>query len=128
VFANIPRKPSSPWALLGLTDPDFTSAAERLLRQQGWRTRTSADGPALRALARAHRPDLVVLAADLPLESGWLTCRKLADEFPGLPVVLVAAEATQRLTRYADFVGAAALVESSAGLAALLENRALLSL
>jgi CheY-like chemotaxis protein len=128
VIANVPKKAVSPWALLGLADPDFTAAAERLFRQHGWRVRISPTGDNLRDLARQQRPNLVVLAADLPLESGWLTCRKLTDELPGVKVVLVAPQANNRLTRFADFVGAAALVESPAGLGAILENRALVSL
>jgi DNA-binding NarL/FixJ family response regulator len=66
------------------------------------------------------QPELVVLQADLPDESGWLTCDKLTGEFPTVKVVLVAADLQPRLADFADFVGAEALVSRRDGAAGLL--------
>jgi hypothetical protein len=64
---------------------------------------------------------VAVLDADLPGESGWLTCAKLVHENPLVKVVLVDPNPDARQEDRADFVGASALVDRADGLPALLE-------
>jgi hypothetical protein len=65
-------------------------------------------------------PQLVVLEADLPGESGWLTCEKLTGEQSPVRVLLVGPAPTPEQHAFAAFVGAAALVDRAGGAAALL--------
>jgi DNA-binding response OmpR family regulator len=92
-------------------DPAGAALVARAFRRLGWDVYPAADGPQARRLARMLRPALVVLDADLPGESGWLTCDKLTDELPDVRVVLTLARPAERDQHFAAFVGAAALVD-----------------
>jgi CheY-like chemotaxis protein len=102
-------------------DPEYTATVARSFRRLGWEVRPARDADDVRRVARLRTPDLVVLAADLPGETGWLTCEKLRNELPGLRVVLVVDEPTPYLERFSQFVGAAALVSVYSAPAALLD-------
>src|SRR5437588_3500238 len=66
-----------PHVIIAHSDPGYTMAAVRAFRRNGWMFTLAANGPEARRLASAVAPDLVVLEAELPGESGWLTCAKL---------------------------------------------------
>jgi DNA-binding response OmpR family regulator len=83
----------------------------RHFRRHGWETRHAADGAEARRLALLLAPDLVVLDADLPGESGWLTCAKLHLQRPDQKIVLISAECSEEKRQLSVFVGAAALVQ-----------------
>jgi DNA-binding response OmpR family regulator len=108
-----------PCVILAGSPVAYTAAAGRTLRRRGWDVYTARTGPEARRLARLLAADLVILDADLPGESGWLTCAKLAGERPLLPVVLVTA-GDARSGRLAAFVGASEVVRRDAGMPALL--------
>ncbi len=109
-----------PCLILAHADLVYTALVVRAFRRQGWDVYPAQTGPQVRRLARMMQPELVVLQAELPGESGWLTCDKLTGEFPAIKVVLVASDPTPRLADFADFVGASALVNRRDGAAALL--------
>jgi DNA-binding response OmpR family regulator len=94
---------------------------ERSFRQDGWTVYTADSGPEARRLAGKLPRPLVVLEADLPDESGWLTCAKLLEERPGTQVILV-GPITPRNRAFAAFVGAARLVSPEDGVEALLDR------
>ena len=62
------------------------------LRYEGWNIATAGDGSAAIASARAQRPDVVVLDVMLPDMSGLDVLRKLREENPQLPVLLLTAK------------------------------------
>ncbi len=62
------------------------------LRYEGWNIATAGDGSAAVAAARAQRPDVVVLDVMLPDMSGLDVLRKLREENPQLPVLLLTAK------------------------------------
>jgi DNA-binding response OmpR family regulator len=111
-----------PCLILAHADPVYTAQVVRAFRRLGWDVYPAQTGPQVRRLARMMQPELVVLQAELPGESGWLTCDKLTGEFPAIKVVLVASHPTPRLADFADFVGADALVNRRDGVAALLRR------
>jgi DNA-binding response OmpR family regulator len=112
--------PFRPCLILAHADAAYCVQITRTFRRHGWDVYPAQTGPQVRRLARMMQPELVVLQADLPGESGWLTCDKLTGEFPTVKVVLVAADTTPRRADFADFVGAEALVSRRDGAAALL--------
>ena len=61
------------------------------LRYEGWNIATAADGAAAIAAARAERPDVVVLDVMLPDMSGLDVLRRLREQHPHLPVLLLTA-------------------------------------
>jgi DNA-binding response OmpR family regulator len=115
---------SHPCLILADADAVFRAATERSFRRLGWDVYTARSGPEARRLARMLGPSLVVLGAELPDESGWLTCDKMTREFPSLWVVLVAAQPDERQRDFAAFVGARALVGRGDGSAAMLRQAA----
>ncbi|CAN5513538.1 two-component system response regulator TcrX [soil metagenome] len=62
------------------------------LRYEGWNITTAADGNAAIASARTARPDAVVLDVMLPDMSGLEVLRKLREQNPRLPVLLLTAK------------------------------------
>jgi two-component system, OmpR family, response regulator len=62
------------------------------LRYEGWNIATAGDGSSAIASARAQRPDVVVLDVMLPDMSGLDVLRKLREESPQLPVLLLTAK------------------------------------
>ncbi|HET7876520.1 MAG TPA: response regulator [Methylomirabilota bacterium] len=78
-------------------DPDIVRLLTMTLRSEGFRLLTASDGDAALALARAERPDLLLLDWNMPGRDGLEVCRALrAEDDPGLsqvPVVLLTAQA-----------------------------------
>lgn len=62
------------------------------LRYEGWNITTAADGNAAIASAKTARPDAVVLDVMLPDMSGLEVLRKLREQNPHLPVLLLTAK------------------------------------
>ena len=62
------------------------------LRYEGWNIATAGDGSTAIASARAQRPDVVVLDVMLPDMSGLDVLKKLREESPQLPVLLLTAK------------------------------------
>src|SRR6476646_3435582 len=63
-----------PHVVLAHSDAAYAAGVARAFRRHGWVVAPAASGPEARRLASALAADLVVLEADLPAESGWLTC------------------------------------------------------
>jgi DNA-binding NarL/FixJ family response regulator len=63
-------------------------------------------GQEARLFAAEYRPDVVVLAAELLDESGWLTSAKISNANPDLHIIVVAADWTDNMQERADAVGA----------------------
>ena len=114
----------TPCLIVAHGDPAYAALLRRSFRRLGWRVHLAESGPAARHLARILAPAGVVLATDLPNESGWLTCVKLTAEQPGLKVFLVASDPTSEGYRFADFVGAAALLSKRHGVQTLVDELA----
>ena len=62
------------------------------LRYEGWNIATAGDGSAALESARSQRPDVVVLDVMLPDMSGLDVLRKLREQNPQLPVLLLTAK------------------------------------
>jgi DNA-binding response OmpR family regulator len=100
--------------ILALPESALANALDEQLRQHGWTVLRATSSARARRLACRHLPDALVLSADSPDESGWLTCAKLVRAQPQLHVVLV-GERSAFSVRFARFVGASALVPPTAG-------------
>jgi PAS domain S-box-containing protein len=100
--------PSAARVLVAEDNRDAAQSLDRLLRMWGHEVRTVADGVAALEVARAYRPDVVLLDLGLPELDGYEVARRLRRE-PGLGGVLLVAltgygqEEDQRRTREAGF-------------------------
>ena len=73
-------------------DPDFVAATKTVLESQhDYRVLTASDGVFALAIARAERPDLIILDVLMPFEDGFDTARKIkADpELNKIPIMML---------------------------------------
>jgi len=77
-------------------DPASMDLALRIVRLEKHEPITTADGETALALARAVRPDLILLDLHIPKLDGWGFVRqfRLEEWARGVPVVAVSASAT----------------------------------
>jgi two-component system OmpR family response regulator len=73
-------------------EPVLAEMVSMALRYEGWNIATAGDGAAALESARSQRPDVVVLDVMLPDMSGLDVLRKLREESPQLPVLLLTAK------------------------------------
>jgi DNA-binding response OmpR family regulator len=111
-----------PCLIVAHADSAYAARASRAFRQLGWDVYVARTGPEARRLARMLYPDLAILDAELPEESGWLTCDKLMSEQPLLRVLMVGAKEGADHEDFANFVGAAGYVPHCWGVAGLVEQ------
>jgi DNA-binding response OmpR family regulator len=101
------RQPVRPLAVIAWPDVERAAALARLLSFAGWRVLLAESAARARRLTGRLAPSVVVLAAGLPDESGWLTCAKLQRCRRKPRVVLIDDEEAPGRDRFAAFVGAA---------------------
>ena len=79
-------------------EPKIVKLARDYLERGGFRVTTAANGPTSLAIARADKPDLVVLDLNLPGMDGLDVCRQLRRE-SDVPIIMLTArvEETDRL-------------------------------
>jgi hypothetical protein len=111
--------PIAPRLVLALPRNAFAAEVEREFTDNGWEVERAATASEARAMASDLMPVGVVLSAQTVGESGWLTCVKMLCARPELRVVLVAPRAGSSARRFADFVGATAVVAEGEGAAAV---------
>jgi DNA-binding response OmpR family regulator len=73
-------------------------------------------------MARLLDPDLMVMAADLEGESGWLTCEKVRREAAQVRVFLIGDAAERRNHAFAAFVGAVAFLDRGDSIQTLVQE------
>jgi signal transduction histidine kinase len=82
---------STPKILIVEDSPTQAQRLQHILEQQGYQVTAAANGQQALAVARAHRPDLIVSDVVMPEMDGYELCRQIkADPRLGeLPVILV---------------------------------------
>ncbi len=108
--------------VLAYADSVHAARSGRHFRRQGWQVHPAGTAAEARRLTAALDPDLVVLDADLPDESGWLVCAKLRLGQPDRKIILVNRQYDPEKIRLGDFVGAAAVLTRDGLLAAILDE------
>ena len=90
------RSPAPPRILVADDDPFLRDMLTLNLEAEGFQVATCADGEEARDLARASRPDLVVLDVMMPMRDGLavLSSLKTNPSTRDIPVVLLTARAT----------------------------------
>ncbi|CAG0935887.1 Transcriptional regulatory protein WalR [Thermoflexales bacterium] len=71
-------------------DPTIRDVLELYLKRDGFTVLSTADGRAALQIARAHKPDLIMLDLMLPQVDGWEICRRLRAE-SNVPILMVTA-------------------------------------
>jgi hypothetical protein len=113
---------SRPSVVIAHSQNTYINAVERAFRRHGWGIVRAADGPEVRRLFCKLEPKLVILEAEFPGESGWLTSAKLMLEDADARIILVGDEPSEYERDFADFVGAVRIVSSDEGVEPLLDE------
>ena len=74
------KPPSGLRVLVADDNPDTAAGLTRLLRASGYRVTTTGDGPAALELARAERPDVILMDIGLPGMDGYQVAEQLRKE------------------------------------------------
>jgi len=101
--------------LLAYADAAYASECGRYFRRLGWEVEMVGSAQEARAFADEYRPDVVVLAAELLDESGWLTSAKISTANPDAHIVLVVEDPTDSILERARAVGAEQCVRTRDG-------------
>jgi len=82
--------------LLIESDAAMARVLSSVLEARGFEARVTGDGKDGLELARADRPDVIVLCVELPKMSGYAVCNKLKkdEQLKGIPLLITSAEAT----------------------------------
>jgi DNA-binding response OmpR family regulator len=75
-------------------EPKIVRLARDYLEKDGFRVLSAGDGLTALAIARAEKPDLIVLDIMLPGMDGWEVCRRLRGE-TDVPIIMLTARAEE---------------------------------
>jgi DNA-binding response OmpR family regulator len=109
-----------PRLVVAHTDENYVAQLCQSFRLRGWDVYIAPDGPEARRFARDFDAVALVLEADLPGESGWLTAAKAGRELPQVKVFLTSPAPGGERRRFALFVGAT-LIRPADGVQSLVE-------
>jgi DNA-binding response OmpR family regulator len=76
--------------LIADDDPTIRDVLELYLKREGFTVLSASDGQTALRIARADKPDLVMLDLMLPQVDGWEVCRQLRAE-SNVPILMVTA-------------------------------------
>ncbi len=105
--------------LLAYTDSAHAARCVRYFRRQGWEVHMVASGALVQRLANELLPEVVVLDADLPDESGWLSAAKIRLAPPDHRVILLVGDIDRHTSERAHSLGLAGVVRRADGPEAL---------
>ena len=81
----------APLVLIAEDDAEIRHALERILRFEGYRTVSAADGAAALSSVVEHDPDLVVLDVMMPYVDGLAVCRRVRERGNRVPILMLTA-------------------------------------
>ncbi len=93
--------------LLADDNPDFRRAIEEtILRPAGFQVHSVGDGLSALTLAKELRPDLVITDQNMPSLKGTELIRRLRQDLPALPAILITSDGSESLVAEALRAGA----------------------
>jgi len=101
-----PARQARPLVLVADDDKMVRDVLKRALGEIGCLVEEAADGDEASRLARAHRPDIVILDMEMPRKSGLETLRELVPELPSSAFMIITGMGEERAGREAMRLGA----------------------
>lgn len=83
--------PDAPVVLIAEDDAEIRHALERILRFEGYRTISAADGAAALSSVIEHDPDVIVLDVMMPYVDGLAVCRRVRERGNRVPILMLTA-------------------------------------
>jgi CheY-like chemotaxis protein len=111
-YGSVPTKTTSPLILVVDDNLDAREMYCLYLQHTGFRCLEAASGADAMALAREHRPDLILMDAMMPGIDGWDTTAEITSDpiLRTIPVVMLTAHAFEEHRQRALAVGAVAFL------------------
>jgi len=97
--------------LIADDDKQLVAALSVRLQAHGYDVLTSVDSYNALALARTHKPDILILDIHMPAGEGFSVQQRMQkiEELEGTPVIYITADASKQLETIARRLGACAL-------------------
>ncbi len=108
----------APRLIVGLGQTNLAAAVADHFTSLGWQVASAGTGLEAGWLAHRTKPAALILNADTPGETGYLTCAKVRLTRPGTRIVLVGRE-TPEAARRARYAGAVGYLPDSTEVAAI---------
>ena len=86
-----PENPDAPLILIAEDDDEIRRALERILRFEGYRTVSVADGAVALSAVVEHHPDVIVLDVMMPFVDGLTVCRRIREHGNRVPILMLTA-------------------------------------
>jgi CheY-like chemotaxis protein len=86
-------------------DPDILSSLAEVIRDEGYRVQTAANGFQALAVLERSRPNLIFLDLMMPVMDGWRFMEEIRTRLPSLDVPIVLISAMHNLTDEARRLG-----------------------
>lgn len=103
-------------------EPDIRESVESVIRSEGAKTLTCADGNKAVHLCREKKPELVILDMMLPGRSGFLVLERIKGHADSPLVIMITANEGKRHKSYATGLGADAYLQKPVSLDLLVET------
>ena len=105
-------------------EPNILLSLEFILEEEGYDVYTARDGDEALEVARAERPDLILLDVAMPRKDGYEVCRPLREhpDLSSVKVVMLTAKGQPLEKKKGAEVGADLYVTKPFGAAELLEK------
>lgn len=108
-----------PRLLLAYSDSAHASQCGRFFRRLGWEVRMVPCGFEARRQVYEFQPTILVVDADLPEESGWLTCAKIVLDRPQAKILVQVPFRDEESEKQVQFLGLDGLVSREEGVEGL---------
>jgi len=103
------RKSVGKMIIIAHPDPEVRKNGANRLRECGWKVISVDNSGLLHSRIASWPHSLILLATDMPDESGWLTCHKIRKCKPHVTVFLIHDKTDEADQSLADFVGASGI-------------------
>ncbi len=92
------QNPADKLILIVDDDDSVRELLEFLVKKEGFKTETAADGQEALDQARKHEPDLILLDLMLPKFGGFEIVRELQIDASDIPIIIITGRYTDRST------------------------------
>ena len=88
-------------------EPIVLESCRRVIGAEGWAMISSSSAAEALAVLERISPDLLLIDVKMPVHDGMYLMRRLRDQHPGIPIVVMSGYATGETVKEAEALGAA---------------------
>ena len=87
-------------------EPIVLESCRRVIGAEGWAMISSSSAAEALAVLERISPDLLLIDVKMPVHDGMYLMRRLRDQHPGIPIVVMSGYATGETVKEAEALGA----------------------